>query len=664
MTSISIGIVFKIIVLYCILLIPQLRLSKRVMDPHIGNYNVQIVSKIKLMDIFFIHNFCFPLVTLCMSLQYKLFRENLLAYKYFHSFLISITGPLYYCFVFMLTGQESIAFMASLFYVSTHCLSINGNFLIQPEHYEILFFLAGASLSLSGIEYQNMGMLVVGCYIMGLTLLCKLPGLASIWILFILFYYYDAQNYIISIIAYLSPLLSYLIARKIYMVYFYEISIPLKKIKKSLTQQLKTIFDTYLYYFKRDPKKYFDIYIYYSFVQYVRCHLPMIFLTLFMYLKAEVHVDTLGGISSGFIILSLMFVMRMGFAYVYSFNMVLCIATAYGFQTFLTSNELLLDIVLCSYVFYAFMSIFKDPQMQSMYLKKTIENNDTFNAFKHIAQYIKKSSSPDESWFINVNNTVANVYLLADRGFSGPINYVMIGVFHPKIEHQYIPDVLSNEAYYLYNVFCTNPPTYILQLESQWPIINLTYLSSITGASYEVYNYFNSCLIFKIKEKRSVHIDQESIDLNVLFNAESAKAEMKSSIDHFNKTKEKTFANKHNDENSPEFFLKQAKFCSQNNNKKQAIQILINLLKQWPDYHLAYMELAVIHYQCGDSQSALNYLYHVYRLKPQEKSVVINLSNLLISLNMHSETKTILNQYLNHFPNDAEIIQMIQRLDN
>ncbi|KPA14083.1 type 11 methyltransferase, partial [Candidatus Magnetomorum sp. HK-1] len=112
----------------------------------------------------------------------------------------------------------------------------------------------------------------------------------------------------------------------------------------------------------------------------------------------------------------------------------------------------------------------------------------------------------------------------------------------------------------------------------------------------------------------------------------------------------------------PDLILDQAERELQKGNTGIAIQILLKIIEKWPNYYLAYNDLGIIHWKSGDKKQAFEYLRHAYELNPFDIKIVKNLGNMLINLQEIKAAKNILNHYLERFPAELTIRELLYKI--
>lgn len=497
---------------------PQLRLADYKYDPHIGNFTASRVSGNSLKSIFFSHSFGVPIPIVSLSVQYDYFGSKLSNYKIFHAIFAAATGPLFYIFSNILIKNELAAFIATILYTVSFSFPITGNWLIKSEHYENIFFLAGGSILLS--SNNNQWFTIVASLVLGFCLLCKFPSLISFWlIVVVLVKQYSVGDYTdmsLVLIAYLAPLVVYTVVGQIVSRHHRENSKHGSMSHTNIIDIIKNVPSTYLYFYKRDPHGYINEHFKYHLIEYIKQFLPIIVLALIFFLhgvSTEKWVIILG-----FGIVSLIFIIRMSFSHIYSFNIILCIAAGLAVVA-LPKN---IFFMLISGVFvtavYSFFVIKRDPTT-SVYSKK----QESFTIYDVISEYIRKTLEPDHSIFVNINRSVAFAYPLSERSLPCHISLLTIGGYGPYIDHMHVPSVVASAGRNLVQNFLTRPPDYIVQSCIDCPIINLSALELYCGLSYRVVAVPSPFVVYRLGERRDVSAGQPDIDMSFLFNSDLGK---------------------------------------------------------------------------------------------------------------------------------------------
>jgi len=114
----------------------------------------------------------------------------------------------------------------------------------------------------------------------------------------------------------------------------------------------------------------------------------------------------------------------------------------------------------------------------------------------------------------------------------------------------------------------------------------------------------------------------------------------------------------------PDLILDQAEYALQKGNTPIAIHMLMKIIQKWPDYYLAYNDLAIIHWKSDDKKQAFQYIKKAYELNPFDVKVVKNIGNILINLQETQTAQNIFSHYLERFPADLTIRDMLYRLVN
>jgi hypothetical protein len=511
----------KCLFVYVLILVPQLRLAGYKYDPHIGNFTASRVSGNSFKSIFFLHSFGVPIPILSLSVQYDYFGSELSKYKIFHAILVAATGPLFYVFSNILIKNELAAFIATILYAVSFNFPITGNWLIKSEHYENILFLAGGSILLSA--NNNQWLLVVASLILGCCLLCKFPALISFWLVFVvLVKQYSVGGYMdmsLVLTAYLAPFVVYTVVGQIVFRHHPKNGKHGSVLHTNIIDIIKNVPSTYLYFYKRDRSGYVSEHLKYHLVEYIKQFLPIIVLALLFLLygaSTEKWVTVLG-----FGIVSLIFIIRMSFSHVYSFNIVLCIAAGSAVVELPKNSSLVLIFGVFITAVYSFFVIRRDPTT-SVYSKKQA----SFTIHDVLAEYIRKTFEPDHSLFVNINRSVAFIYPLSGLSLPCHISLLTIGGYGPYIDHMHVPSIVASAGRDLVRNFSARPPDYLVQSCIDWPIVNLSALEQYCGLSYRVVAVPSPFVVYRLVERRDVSAVQPDIDMSFLFNSDFGKTAM------------------------------------------------------------------------------------------------------------------------------------------
>jgi predicted SAM-dependent methyltransferase len=112
----------------------------------------------------------------------------------------------------------------------------------------------------------------------------------------------------------------------------------------------------------------------------------------------------------------------------------------------------------------------------------------------------------------------------------------------------------------------------------------------------------------------------------------------------------------------PDLILDQAEHEVQKGNTFIAIQILMKLTEKWPDYYLAYNDLGIIYWKSGDKKKAFQYIKKAYELNPFDVKVVKNIGNILINIQEIKMARDIFSHYMERFPADLTIRDMLHKI--
>lgn len=521
---------FVMTLLYLLILMPQIRLINFKYDPHIGNLTASRVGGQSLASIFFNYNFGIPIPILSFSIQYGFFKKDLKKYKIFHSIIVSTTGPLLYLFTNQLLNNQLASFTCAILYVfSFHC-PVVGNWLIQSEHYENIFFLSGGFLLLAAGDSPILS--AIGALLLGCCLLCKFPALLSIWLITIIVlkgYSVNQYHTISTIIGfYLAPIIIYIILGKLIS---HNKSIRLNKaIKrdKSIIDILKAVPARYLYFYKRNPDEYFNTHIKYHLVGYLEELLPIVVLAISFFLFGTYTDKWVIGL--GVAIVSLIFILRMSFALVYSFNIVFCIAAGLAFfslpQQFLGLLATIVTVSTC----FSFFKINKKP-ITSIYKKTPPQTT----AYDNLATYIRENSEPTQPLFCNINYSMAFMYPLSERGLPCHANLLTIGAYGPWIDCKNVPTMIEKEGSELVSAIAASSPQFIIQSLINAPILNLSAIEQYCNVSYRIEAVINPFVIYSLMDRKSAVFDPDCIDIPTLFNAEQGLLQTRTEVELFMK---------------------------------------------------------------------------------------------------------------------------------
>jgi len=112
----------------------------------------------------------------------------------------------------------------------------------------------------------------------------------------------------------------------------------------------------------------------------------------------------------------------------------------------------------------------------------------------------------------------------------------------------------------------------------------------------------------------------------------------------------------------PDLILDQAEYEVQKGNTDIAIQILMKLIDKWPEYYLAYNDLGIIYWKSGDKRKAFQYVKKAYELNPFDVKVVKNIGNILINIQEVKMAQNIFSHYMERFPADLTIRDMLHKI--
>ena len=507
--------ILKMALLYLLILVPQLRLVKHKYDPHIGNFTASRVSGKSLKSIFFHHSFGVPIPILSLSIQYDFFKNQLFKYKIAHAIIASAAAPLFYLFANLFIGNEPAAFVASLLYAATFSFPITGSWLIKSEHYENLFFLSGGSLLLA--SGGSPAWSAAGAALLGLTLLCKLPALISFWLVAVtVFRCYTAGDLLnAGVIAafYLAPLFIYMLLGK-FVAQDESHGPDQARPGGGILGILRDVPSTYLYFYRRDPAGYIAEHVKYCGAFYLRQFLPVVVLaSLFLLLGSHPEKQVL---EFGLAVVSLIFVIRMGFSFVHSFNILICIAAGMA----LTLPNHLAGVSAAAVAASACLSFVLSRRDSSFGVYFIA--SDAVTIYDVLAEHIRETLKSGERMFCNVNKSLAFMYPLSGHALPCHAGLLTIGGYGPRIDHTEVPSLIAREGEKLISALKASPPEMIVQSRSDWPILSLEAIERHCGVSYAVTAVANPFVVYRLAGRRDA--DAGGIDSSFLFNAEQGLA--------------------------------------------------------------------------------------------------------------------------------------------
>ena len=506
----------KAVMLYLLILLPQLRLVGYKYDPHIGNFTTSRVSGKSLASIFFNHNFGVPITALSLSIQYDYFKNKASNYKVFHAIMASSAGPLFYLFTYFLIKNELAAFICSILYAVSFNFPITGSWLIKSEHYENVFFLTGGSLLLASGDSLVLG--ILGAILMGCCLLCKLPALISVWLIAVICVKHTTIGEFHSmsaiVICYLAPFTIYSIAGR----FVPQDNLDNGTASSNIFSIIKDVPSTYLYFYKRNPSAYIKSHVVYHITEYVKQFLPVIILAAFFLICGR-HTDK-WIIELGLAVVSLIFIIRMGFSFVYSFDIILCIAAGLALFSIPSSLLEIIAALVLPATLFSYFALRKDP-----YLKAYSGNAASTTACDVLAEYLQTNSKPEETIFCNINYPLAIIHTLSGRGLLCHANILTIGGYTPYIDHTNVPKMINRDGRKLLAVIAISPPKIIIQSCADYPILNLSAIEEYCGVTYSVTTVINNYVIYCLRERREIYFTPDKIDVSFLFNAELGNAE-------------------------------------------------------------------------------------------------------------------------------------------
>jgi len=114
---------------------------------------------------------------------------------------------------------------------------------------------------------------------------------------------------------------------------------------------------------------------------------------------------------------------------------------------------------------------------------------------------------------------------------------------------------------------------------------------------------------------------------------------------------------KHNKQIIIDHLIDEAENEHQKGNISNAIHLLLDIIKQYPDHPIALNDLAVIHLNIGEMDLAKTYFQMAYQISPDNKTIVTNLAQILIKTGQKDKANTIISKYLSRKPDDTETQQ-------
>ena len=100
--------------------------------------------------------------------------------------------------------------------------------------------------------------------------------------------------------------------------------------------------------------------------------------------------------------------------------------------------------------------------------------------------------------------------------------------------------------------------------------------------------------------------------------------------------------------------IDQAETEFQKGNIVKAIEILLAINNKQPDNTRVLNDLAVIHWNIGEKNLAIQYIKMSYKIDPFNKKIVHNYLRMLLDTGHRQEAKKIINSYLKQYPDDID----------
>jgi len=104
------------------------------------------------------------------------------------------------------------------------------------------------------------------------------------------------------------------------------------------------------------------------------------------------------------------------------------------------------------------------------------------------------------------------------------------------------------------------------------------------------------------------------------------------------------------------------KFAS--GDKSEAKLIFHNIINHWPSHAKALSNLATIFWLEGDVQTAVNHFTKSLQVNRYDRDTIYNYYEVLSKLKQAQEIKPIIEDYLNHFPEDRELRHLLMEIKN
>ncbi|QXE90356.1 hypothetical protein KP001_18410 [Geomonas subterranea] len=513
-------LLLKCLTLYLVALVPLWRQLPGYDAYHIGNMAGYRVAGLSLTRVFFAET-GFPIPMLSLSLQWDLFGNKLEKFQRCHVLFIATLTPLVYLFALGLTGSDSVALAAACLYGLSFSFPINLNWFVEPEHYELFFTLFGGSVAFYGASTGALPVVAAGGVLLGLSQLCKFPGLLSVWTLAYLCYGLLPGRDDMMIVAgcYAAPALLFVVVKLL---------LPKRPMQKVAAEGnfFARIFGYYYYRYRLDPKAYLKSMFSDRARDYSLQHLPLIFLAALFFFFGDPRAALLIGCAMLF--LCLIFPLRMTLWYTQSLTVFLCIAAAYGMGIVVSAGSGLALILFTATVPLCGAAIVRYPYFKRLFLP----SGSNASPLTDIAAFMARLLKPEESWLFNVNNGYSNVYLMAGRGFTGFFCHVLMGAYGPgKINLDLMPPNLYQEGADIVAAFCTSPPTYVVQSPHEYPILNLFYLEVACGVSYDIVDLSDNFVLYRLAPGVTPHpFDPDKYDARLLFDGEAGRRMMMSAV--------------------------------------------------------------------------------------------------------------------------------------
>jgi glycosyltransferase involved in cell wall biosynthesis len=115
---------------------------------------------------------------------------------------------------------------------------------------------------------------------------------------------------------------------------------------------------------------------------------------------------------------------------------------------------------------------------------------------------------------------------------------------------------------------------------------------------------------------------------------------------------------------SPDVLNLQAILKLHINDTEGAKSILLDLIKRWPTYYPAYVNLALIFWNSGIVEQAISYFEDALRISQLNRSVVFSYGAMLMKLNKFIKAKELYEKYLTINSDDSEIRSFLQECES